>query len=362
MNINQSNYENYFLLYVDGELSASEMQAVECFAAENIDLADELEMLLQTKLNDDKIIHFENKSTLYRTESDSINTINYEEQFLLLIDNELNETEKNKTLEFVLQNPNYSADLELLKQTKLPIETLSFPNKELLFRKEKTDKPFVFMQWRQMAAAAALIGLIVISGVLIFKKNEGADLAKDNHKFAAPVSTDKILQEQSNKNNGVTIRDNTASNNQVIPANEIVSDKLIASVDKNSEANNQSAIVQPETKEIIRSSAEPIAINTENTISQHHTIIPDQSSEAYHNIITASNNRVDETTVNNNNIHPAVYKELDTEDERKSLYVGSVELNRDKLRGFFRKASSIFKSRSKSEDDKSEYANNPSLK
>lgn len=360
MNINQSNYENYFLLYVDGELSATEMQAVERFAAENADLADELEMLLQTKLHEDRDIYFENKSTLYRTESDAINTINYEEQFLLLIDNELNETEKNKTLEFVLQNPNHGKDLELLKQTKLPLEIISFPNKELLFRKEKTDKPFVFMQWRQLAAAAALIGLIVISGVLIFKKNEVVDLAKGSHKFTSPISTDKNSQEPLQKNNGVTIQDNTASNIGGISAKETVSDKLIASLDKNSEVNNPSVIVQPETKEIIRSAAEPIAINTENTLTQHHPIMPDPSSEAYHNIITASTHHTDETV--DNNIHPAVYKELDTEDERKSLYVGSVELNRDKLRGFFRKASSIFKSRSKSEDDKSEYANTPSLK
>jgi len=42
-------------------------------------------------------------------------------------------------------------------------------------------------------------------------------------------------------------------------------------------------------------------------------------------------------------MHQTVYKELDTEDENKSLYLGNLELNRDKLRGFFRKAGNLFK-------------------
>jgi hypothetical protein len=56
----------------------------------------------------------------------------------------------------------------------------------------------------------------------------------------------------------------------------------------------------------------------------------------------------------NDNIQPAVYKELDTEDEKKSLLLGSLEINKDKLRGFFRKAGSLFRSKSKTEEDKTE--------
>jgi hypothetical protein len=57
-----------------------------------------------------------------------------------------------------------------------------------------------------------------------------------------------------------------------------------------------------------------------------------------------------------------VYKELDTDDENKSLYLGNLELNRDKLRGFFRKAGNIFKSKIKTEDERSENTNPRTLK
>ncbi len=46
-------------------------------------------------------------------------------------------------------------------------------------------------------------------------------------------------------------------------------------------------------------------------------------------------------------VQQVVYKELDTEtdSDNKSLFIGSVEINKDKLRGFFRKAGSLFRSR-----------------
>lgn len=69
MNINKTNYENYFLLYIDKELSASEQAAVEGFVQENPRYADELACLQKAKLSTapttEKII-FTNKALLYR--------------------------------------------------------------------------------------------------------------------------------------------------------------------------------------------------------------------------------------------------------------------------------------------------------
>jgi hypothetical protein len=69
MNINTTNFENYFLLYIDKELSASDQAAVESFVQENPQYANELNSLQKTTIlpeaGDDKII-YPNKTLLYR--------------------------------------------------------------------------------------------------------------------------------------------------------------------------------------------------------------------------------------------------------------------------------------------------------
>ena len=48
--INRHNYESYFLLWVDGELSDEEQVTLDRFVAENPDLAEELSLLKSTQL------------------------------------------------------------------------------------------------------------------------------------------------------------------------------------------------------------------------------------------------------------------------------------------------------------------------
>lgn len=346
MNINRLNYENYFLLYVDGELSASEMQAVESFAAENDDLADELDMLLQTKLSDENNFVFENKSTLLRTTSNHINAINYEERFLLFVDGELSDQAQIETLNFVSDHPQYQDAFDAIMQTKLEDELILFPNKESLYRKEETKRPVFYMQWQKLAIAAALIGIVVLAGVL-FPKNNGTELVKTKQ-----IENTKTL-------NGIDAKQEATVEN-VVKNQELAIEKVNKPI---SSARKIKNIAEPNTKtdnaiakiEVISPKEEQatIALNT-NTASN----LPANTTEAniHTNIIAPVSNQSEQTYV-----RPAVYKELDTEDERKSLYVGAIEINKDKFRGFLRKASSLFKSKNKNEEEKTEISNSHSL-
>src|SRR4051794_981410 len=87
--INLSNYEEYFLLYIDNELSKEECEAVESFVRQHPHLATELDMLQEAKLPADDAVVFNNKSSLYKAADNSINANNYEEYFLLHTDKEL---------------------------------------------------------------------------------------------------------------------------------------------------------------------------------------------------------------------------------------------------------------------------------
>lgn len=64
--INHNNYEIWFLLYADNELSAEEREAVLLFVKENPSLEAEFNLLGESTLSVDETIVFSDKSILYR--------------------------------------------------------------------------------------------------------------------------------------------------------------------------------------------------------------------------------------------------------------------------------------------------------
>jgi hypothetical protein len=116
--------------------------------------------------------------------------------------------------------------------------------------------------------------------------------------------------------------------------------------------NNSQVFANSQNTRSERSTAEAFTTKTgadaaNNTISA--PIAATRSTAAdIKNIITPA---IDNNTASGSVAQQTVYKELDTDDDSKSLYLGSVELNKDKLRGLFRKASSIFKSKAAREEE-----------
>ena len=64
MNINRHNYESFFLMYVDNELSAAEKNGVAIFIEQNPDLKPELELLQQSILKPESIVFNSKKSSV----------------------------------------------------------------------------------------------------------------------------------------------------------------------------------------------------------------------------------------------------------------------------------------------------------
>ena len=173
MNINRFNYEEYFLLYVDNELSKEERREVEDFVRVNPDLREELDMLMQSVIRPDKKLVFEDKASLIKTLSpvNPVNELNCEEYFILYGDNELTNEEKDLVEQFVYRNPQFQASFELFQQARLeaPLE-LVFPYKDSLYRHEK-DERVVIMRWWKIAVAAAIILAFTGSAYYLFNNN-----------------------------------------------------------------------------------------------------------------------------------------------------------------------------------------------
>src|SRR5438309_7778784 len=83
--ITRNNYEEFFLLYVDEELTAEQKKAVDDFVCLHPDLKEELDLLSSTKLPAEDF-HFEGKTELF---SDSMKVNTVDEALLLYIDHEL---------------------------------------------------------------------------------------------------------------------------------------------------------------------------------------------------------------------------------------------------------------------------------
>jgi hypothetical protein len=220
MKLNRYNYEEYFILYMDNELSSDDRCEVEAFLQENPDLKAELDMLLQSKLVPDAAINFNDKGSLMHFGSNSISTTNYEEWLLSYIDDELDNEERKEVEEFLIANPAIQKELSLLQKAKLHPEAIVFPDKESLYHRREKVKVIAIRWWRIAAAAVLLIGIATAGVVLLNNesKNEDSGITKET-KIEKPVNnvkTDVAPQPSQNINpvNKEEIADNASQKNE----------------------------------------------------------------------------------------------------------------------------------------------------
>ena len=113
--ITRTNYEEYFVLYMDGELTAEETVAVENFLAANPDLKEEMDILLSTKLPAEDISI--DKAFLM---SDSMKLNAIDEALLLYVDEELNGEEKKEVEKKISTNTDYNSSTSALFKDMQP--------------------------------------------------------------------------------------------------------------------------------------------------------------------------------------------------------------------------------------------------
>jgi hypothetical protein len=171
MYINRTNYEQYFLLYADNELSASDKELVEAFLRGNIDLKDEFLIIQATVSSPDEAIRINDKSFLLKKEASLITESNYEEFFILYYDDELTNEQRKETERFAEQNIKFKTEFELIGKSKLaPDNALIYPWEKQLYKREKRGT-IIQPIWMKTVAAAILIGFGLWIAVSYFNKS-----------------------------------------------------------------------------------------------------------------------------------------------------------------------------------------------
>lgn len=352
MNINRHNYEEYFILYIDNELSSDERRMVEVFVQQHPDLQEELDILLQYKFTPDTNITFTGKEELMKVNGDTPVTLtNYEEWLVLYMDNELNAEQRVSVEQFIAANPSVKEELALLQRTKLQPEEIIFADKASLYRKEEKVRPVPVRWWRLAAAAVLLLGVGITTAILVNKKSPAADkeIVKGTtpEKKATPETPVIILKEsnspvnenvvasnnevtapvvkQAGNNNAIAKGKNNTTKNQlpnIITTNTVKEEPVVATTNKPTNdlpvpLNNPNVIKNDATNNTVASNNTPKENIQKNPLT-NSVVTKDKTSSS--DIVYASNNLTD--------------ADFDQPDSKKN-----------KNRGFFRKLARTFEKR-----------------
>lgn len=366
--ITRHNYEEYFILYMDNELSSEERRMVEAFVQQHPDLKEELDTLIQYKLAPDSSIVFEGKEELMKENGHSLITQNnYKEWFTLYIDNELGEDQQQQVEQFLAANNAAQKELALLQQTKLQPETIVFAGKDVLYRREEKVRRIPVWAWR--AAAAILILAIAIPAAILLNKKPSAD-SKDggvagttNNKNTDITPAENNTQPPLKNNNSIAVEKNNTpvvvpftgeTKQNINPSEKKKGDNAVAAVSKkealpeNRVSNKTIAPVNKEEQAIAQEKPElkpsnnlPQPLNNPNINSTRKTDDAVAYNKPDENV---SGKNLPSTDVTKSPSPPseytqAVYKPGNTEELEQP------DGKKNKNRGIFRKIARTFQKR-----------------
>jgi hypothetical protein len=291
-NISLHNYQDFLLRYIDEELDLRETEALLAFVALHPETQEELESLQSTKL-DIEVITCPNKAVLY------------------------------KNIFPVIVEP----------------ETIVYPHKQKLFKKEKEKAPVVLLKWWAVGAAAVFLLIMVRYGVL-------------DQKAGSTVSKNSISKNKDAKESPIAVvKNNPTANNSTINNPTLNTGSMGAtkvetlqnSINKNT---FEYAVTQNIERQVIPAAYTVTARETAQNMPSYNGDIIDVKPTIIAEITVLSMPDNDETT--------EIIETIDTEaaSSNRSVMVGAFEIDKDKFRGLFRKVNAIIKNTENNKNEK----------
>ncbi len=348
MNINRDNYETFFLLYTDNELSGAERKAVNAFVDANPDLLEELEILCQSVLVPGDVT-FDFKQSLLRTE---LISSELQEKLLLHLDNELIATGKNEINQLIKNEPEVEKEWNELQAAKFDTnEKVVFKNKELLYRKESGK--LVTFHWRKLAAAAVLVGFGLWGGIQFLKdepKANASEFAIKQRQEKPATIVQKPLQQRIPINPDSSINGNdiavTKKEDILVPSTtDNVTKALTAkSYRGNSvERNDEKTIATVQLKD--NNLPKPYAENLNNVRSNNPIAAIVTPSKQPNTSIDPVQKPVTNNTVKQDAaveyVSVASFTESSGESSNHVLFMDEEKVKKTKVGGFFRKVKRV---------------------
>jgi len=356
--ITRYNYEEYFLLYVDNELSDAERKTVEKFIQQNPDLREELTMLQQSIIQPGTNISFPNKDLLLKQteESTLINLSNYEEYFLLYVDNELDHGAKKDIEAFILENPSLQNEFNLLQLAKLePGADSVFEGKEGLYKKEEKRRS-IPLGWMSAAAVAILlITGFILYNIVVKKQTEdqqrmasATDNKNHNEKASSMEKNRKedlaVTKTQADSFN----KSEVAKKQMAVKENDIQKQKQVSDYNQqknkiiNKKNNNIAATIRKLKDETQPKNAKAVEIaKTTSGEKEINTGLTTSKVNLDPNTVIAKTDQTEE--VSKNNTESSYAKQVAMAgDDIDYIDTDNTSAKKNKLRGIFRRVSRVF--------------------
>ena len=343
MEINQHNYEHYFLMYIDNELSAEEKAAVNDFIMQYPNYANKLEALQQLKISPDTLI-YENKFSLYKLSEQ-------DEQSITYLDNEMTNEEKASFENEISTDINLQTNVKQWQATFItPPTTIEIdPNfKNSLYKKSAQIKPLwatvTFKRWASVAAI-----LLVVIGYNLFNAENKQEKPSFTNINGVKTELNKTAVIEINKGTDIN------ATKKSIALNKIKKETLLPIVNTNAQAQNENANSN-------LNSLSNTSFNAPNNDAAI-VIVPKASIDTKAtNETTALPMEIRPTSISNvieeakNNFEAITptqvqYSNIDTDEEDRIINIANLEIDGAKFRELSRKITTLFK-RNKPENDK----------
>ncbi len=165
MKINRHNYEEYLIDFMDGNLSANEVDVVMSFLNSNPDIKAEFDELSNGPLIAKEVI-FKKKNLLKKDPISDIEGISkFEQLSLAILENDITEKEEKVLAELLEDSPLKQYEHKLIQKCRLESNTnIVFPNKRSLKHyKLAANRKVIYLVSSVAASVAILISFFVIN-------------------------------------------------------------------------------------------------------------------------------------------------------------------------------------------------------
>ena len=294
-----------------------------------------------------------------------INKNNYETFFLSYIDNELNTAERAAVEAFVLTDSKYAEELAIFEKTKLQASSIEniemedkiflyrFPEmqasldadfKKSLYKKEAPVRKVLFTPNLMRASFAIAALFILLIGVQLFKTNT---VIKDKTAFTITknFSTNSKQPENTilpNEVNEAAINKNSTAVLSSLPISKKINNAKFTIAE--SVRANQNGF---EDQAIVHNNMNTDIINTTEGLSQTSRENENNNKlAAKFNEAQISSSAMETMASEEEKIMPVIptaYKEIDTEEDDRTINIGMLEIDGAAFRGITRKFSALLK-------------------